>query len=363
VTGSMGSRLAYAVALVAVLGAMSWTSPLPDRVTDREIYERTAALRIVPDCTDLHCFRALVAWALGTLPGPSTFKWRAYAVVCNALAAVMVLQLCLTLGLAPRAAWIASLLSAFGFGALYTVYDAYTSDPLMYLIGPLMTNELLRARLASAGVIGAIGVFAKEFAAAPLFLFAIAQAIARRWPDALRTLAAANAVFIVWATFHLTMIIAFNYGYGGTTSNRFLSGAGIGPWLQEQSWRGIVSAMFNEFGALYVLAPAGFLLAPPTLRRLAIAAAPIALVLCYVQQPDRALWNFHFLVSPLAAIALDRASLVLAGLTIAAFAFANLRVGAQLPFIPAARFALGLSVVFALAVVVQAFRPALVKTA
>jgi hypothetical protein len=242
------------------------------------------------------------------------------------------------------------------------VYDAYTSDPLMYLLGPLITNELLRARLAVATVIGAIGVFAKEFAAAPLFLFAIAQAMGRRWPDALRTLAAANAVFIVWAIFHLTMIIGFNYGYGGTTSNRFLSGAGIGPWLQEQSWRGIVSAMFNEFGALYVLAPAGFVLAPPTLRRLTIAAAPIALVLCYVQQPDRALWNFHFLVSPLAAIALERASLVLAGVTIATFAFANLRVGAQLPFIPAARFALGLSVVCALAVVVQAFRPAVVKT-
>ena len=50
--------------------------PLPDRVTDRDIYERTATYRVVPDCNDLHCFRALVAWTLGVVPGPSTLKWR-----------------------------------------------------------------------------------------------------------------------------------------------------------------------------------------------------------------------------------------------------------------------------------------------
>ena len=121
---------------------------------------------MVPDCNDLHCFRALVAWTLGTLPGPSTIKWRSYAVACNAVAAVMVLQLCLTFGLSARAAWTASILSALGFGALYTLHDAYTSDPLMYALGPLMTNELLRGRRFVAAAIGTIGVFAKEFAAA-----------------------------------------------------------------------------------------------------------------------------------------------------------------------------------------------------
>jgi hypothetical protein len=354
----MASRLVHAAALVIVLSAIAWLSPLPDHVTDRDIYEGTAAFRIVPDCADLHCFRVLVAWTLGSLPGPSMLRWRSYAVVCNAAAGVMVLQLCLTLGLSWRTAWTASILSALGFGSLYTLHDAYTSDPLMYALGPLMTNELLRARLAVAGVIGAVGVFAKEFAAAPLFMFSLYEALERRWPAALRTLATANAVLIIWAVFHLTMIIRFNYGYGGTTSNRFLSGGGLGPWLQEQSPRGILSAMFNEFGALYVLAPAGFLFAPAPLRRLAMVAAPVALVLCYVQQPDRALWNFHYLVAPLAALALERAPLALAGFAVAAFAFANLRVGAQLEMVPAARFALGLSVVCAVAVVVQAFRPA-----
>jgi hypothetical protein len=355
----MPRTAALGAGILVVLAALAWMSPQPDRVTDRDIYEATAAKRIVVDCNDLHCFRALVAWTLGALPGPSTFKWRSYAVICNAAAAVMVLQLCLTLGLGERTAWMAALISALGFGSLYTLHDAFTSDPLMYLLGPLMTNELLRGRLAVAGALGAVGVFAKEFAAAPLFLFTLYDASLQRWTSALRTFATANAVFIVWAIFHLTMIIRFNYGYGGTTSTRFLSGGGLGPWLQEQSVRGIVSAMFNEFGALYVLAPAGFVLAPPALRRLAIVAAPLALVFCYVQQPDRALWNFHFLVAPLGALPLERASRALAVLTLAVFAFANLRVGAQLPFVPAARFALGLSLALAAAVVVQAFGPAL----
>jgi len=354
----MARTIAYFALLVFLLGVIAWLSPLPDRVTDRRIYENTAVQGVVPDCTDLHCFRALVAWTLGALPGPSTLKWRSYAVVCDAAAALLVFQLSLTFGLGERTAWTASIVSALGFGSLYTVHDAYTSDPLMYFIGPLMTNELLRARLAVATLVGALGVFAKEFAAAPLFMFSLYEALQRRWPAALRTLASANAVFIVWAAFHLTMIIGFNYGYGGTTSSRFLSGGGIGPWLQEQSVRGILSAMFNEFGPLYLLAPVGFLFAPSTLRRLTIVAAPVALVLCYVQQPDRALWNFHYLVSPLSAIALGRARGVIAGLIVTAFAVANLRVGAQLTVVPAARFALTVSVVLAIAVVVQAFRPA-----
>ncbi|HUK34356.1 MAG TPA: hypothetical protein VLV86_10615 [Vicinamibacterales bacterium] len=352
-------QLGYAAVLAVVLGAIATMSPLPDRVTDRAIYERTAAVGVVPDCNDLHCFRALVAWTLGMVPAPSVLKWRAYSVACNAAAAVFVLQLGLTFGLSERAAWTASLLSALGFGALYTLHDAYTSDPLMYAIGPLMMNELLRGRYVVAGAIGTVGGLAKEFAVAPLFLFSMYEAVERRWPSALRTLVAANTAFIVWALFHLTMIIRFNYGYGGTTSTRFLSGGGVGPWLEEQSLRGVLSAMFNEFGALYVLAPLGFARAPQALRRLTVVAAPIAAVLCYVQQPDRALWNFHFLVTPLAAVALDRAPLVLASLTVGAFVVANLRVGAQLMFVPAARFALAASVVLAAAVIGQSFRPAL----
>jgi hypothetical protein len=99
----------------------------------------------------------------------------------------------------------------------------------------------------------------------------------------------------------------------------------------------------------------GLLLAPRPLRRQTLAAAPAALVFAYVQQPDRALWNFHYLVVPLAAIVLDLAPGVLAWMTVVAFALANVRVGAQLPM-PAARFALGCSVLLAIAGIAFAVR-------
>ena len=56
-----------AASLVSLL-LIAWASPEPNRVTDREIYERTAAQVIVPDCSDLQCFRVLVPWVLGRLP-------------------------------------------------------------------------------------------------------------------------------------------------------------------------------------------------------------------------------------------------------------------------------------------------------
>ena len=114
---------AYFEACAVALGCIAAMSPAPDRVTDRDVYEATATRRIVPDCGDLHCFRVLVPWILGPLPGASILKWKAYAVVCNAATAVAVFIWSLSLGLSRRAAWMASVASAFGFGSLYTRHD------------------------------------------------------------------------------------------------------------------------------------------------------------------------------------------------------------------------------------------------
>jgi hypothetical protein len=92
------------------------------------------------------------------------------------------------------------------------------------------------------------------------------------------------------------------------------------------------------------------------LRHFAVASLPVAALFAYVQQPDRALWNFHFIVTPLAALVLERVPGVLAWTTIAMFAFANLRIGAQLPWVPAARFALLLSMVGGLIAAALAWR-------
>jgi hypothetical protein len=339
-----------ALALIAAL------SPAPDRITDRDIYEAAAARTILPDCTDLHCFRVLVPWVLGTLPAVDG-KWKMYAVVCNAGAAVALFQLCLACGFRRRAAWLAAVSAAFGFGSLYTLHDPHTSDPLMYLLGPVMTTELVRGRIELAAVIGAAGVLAKEIAAVPLFVFFGSAVLERRWLLAGRALASAMFVFIVWTALQLTLMLRFNYGYGDSASTQLLSGGNLLPWMSRQSGRGALVAVFNEYGAMYLLAPVGLIwFASPLLRRLALAAIPPALLFAYVQQPDRALWNFHYLMLPFGALLLNRVEPALAWSTVGAFAVANLRVGAQLPFVPGARWALGCSIVLALSSIALAFR-------
>jgi hypothetical protein len=75
-----------------------------------------------------------------------------------------------------------------------------------------------------------------------------------------------------------------------------------------------------------------------------------------VQQPDRALWNFHYLVTPFAALVLDRVPAALAWTTVALFAVGNLRVGAQLPMAAAGRAAIVGSALLAIAGIVMVWR-------
>ena len=193
----MSRALLFAVS-VALLGAIAFASPTPDRVTDRGVYEATAAMRIVPDCSDLHCFRALVPWIIGVVPGASTGAWKAYAAICNALSGVAVLALAPLLGLSSRVAWFAAIASTIGFGSLYTLHDPYTSDPLMFAIAPVILGAGLAGRIRWAAALAAVGVVAKEFAAAPLYLVAAYDAVGRRWRDACRAIAGANVALIVW---------------------------------------------------------------------------------------------------------------------------------------------------------------------
>src|SRR4029079_18498732 len=140
--------------------------------------------------TDIHCFRVLVAAVLEHLPGPGPVKWKTYAVLANAGAPPAGAQFCLLLGLSVPAAVAASWISALGSGSLYSLFDSYTSDPLMYLIGPLVAIAVWQGRIGRAGVISGIGVFAKEFAAAPLWIFAIMAALERRRRTAWQLVAA-----------------------------------------------------------------------------------------------------------------------------------------------------------------------------
>jgi hypothetical protein len=297
-----------------------------------------------------------VPWTIGALPGNWLFKWKAYAVLCNAAAAIAVFDLCLVFGLTRRGSIIAGALTAFGFGSFESIWQPYRSDPLMFWWSPIVMRWALEDRMAAAGLLACVGVFAKEFIVVPLGLAGLADARDGRWGRAFRAAAAGAIAFCVWLGLQAFLRTRFGYTFGHNLSPRFLEGSYLFFWLGQMSPRGALSAMFNEFGPIWLLIPLGWLAAPPELRRVCIAGLPIAAVYAYVQQPDRALWNFHFLASPLAALVLDSMSTAFISVFVAVYACAYLKVGAEVSFMPQGRYAYAVGLVLALTAAVKFLR-------
>jgi hypothetical protein len=161
--------LAFAIAL-AVVGFISSRVQLPDN----RFYLQASERMINPGCAEIHCFRVLVPWTIGVLPGNEIVKWKAYAVLANAGAALAVFDLCLFFGLTRRASIVAGALSAFGFSSFGTIWQPYQSDPLMFWWAPIVMRWALEDRMAAAGLLASVGVFAKEFIVVPLGIAGIA---------------------------------------------------------------------------------------------------------------------------------------------------------------------------------------------
>jgi hypothetical protein len=349
------ARVAAYLLLVAVLSVVAVVSSRL-RLPDTFFYTNAADRGIVPGCAEIHCFRILVPWTIGALPGPSLVKWKGYGVLCNAAAAIAIFDLALLFGLSKRASMIAGGLTVFGFGSFYTLFEPYTSDPVMFWLTPVVLRLALEDRAARASAIACVGVFAKEFIVVPIAIVGAADMVFGRWRRAFRLAAAGAAAFMVWLALNLFLRSAFGYTYGTNKSPRLLGGSYLFFWLNQMSPRGAASAMFNEFGAEWLLIPFGWLSAPRKLRELMVAALPLACIFSYVQQPDRALWNFHFLTSPLAALVLEPLPNAFVAAFLAVFAFANLKVGAQVSFIPPARYAFAVGLVLAVVAIVVYLR-------
>jgi len=329
------------VVIAGVLGAVAAYAPPPSWLTDRDTYDRIGRELIIPGCSELHCFRVLVPWLLGSLPGAALVKWKTFAVLCEAGAAVAMGLLCVRFGLSRRTAVMVAWMTAFGQGSLYALFDPHSADPLMHLLAPVLTVLLFEERLVLAAVLAGVGVFAKEFAAVPLWLVAVAHALQNRWALARRVGGAAIAVTVVWAAWHIVLQQTYAYDYGGSRAVDPLGGSYVVFWLLSLSPRLVAISIFIVFGAAYILWPFGLRSSHIELRRLTFAAAPVVLIFCALQQPDRALWNFAFLVLPAGGMVLERVPSALGWSVIATFALANLRLGAQLgAAAPMARIAL-----------------------
>lgn len=318
------------IAIALLLGTIAWAARAPAS-SDRDMYQQIGRQVIVLDCHDVHCYRVLVAVVLEHLPGPSLFKWKAYAVLVDAAAALAVGRLCMVLGLSARLALLATWIAAVGFGPLQAVFDPYTSDPLMYLLGPVMMAELLENRLGRASLLGSIGVLAKEFAAVPLWIFTLMAALQRRSDVATRALLGALAATLVWLALQTSLMTLYNYSYGGNPSVNLLGGGYLAVWVRAVGWPRALFYLFTTFGPLYLLMAAGLVRAGRTLRLLALCSLPAIVAFAYVQQPDRSLWNFQFVVIPIAVLILDVLPGWLCGVFVVSYGAANLRLGEPQP--------------------------------
>jgi len=319
-------------AIALLLGAVAIVAPAP-RSADSDIYQKIGRHVVVIDCADIHCFRILIAPIVEHLPGLSLAKWRTYAVVTNAAAALALGRLCFVLGLSSRAAAFATWISAFGLGPFQSIFDPYTSDPLMYMLGPLLVADLVRDRIGRAALVASVGVLAKEFAAAPLWMFALVSALRRRWQTAARVALAASTATLVWLTLQTVLMTLYNYTYGGNKSVNLLAGSYFVVWLSAVGWPRAVAYLLMAFGPLFVLMAVGLVRAGRTCRLLALSSLPAVIIFAYVQQPDRALWNFHFVVIPLAVLVLQELPDTLCWAFVVAFGLANLRLGESQPAI------------------------------
>ncbi|MGH9384938.1 MAG: hypothetical protein ACRD2N_11690 [Vicinamibacterales bacterium] len=344
----MNNRALTAVTLIGALSVVAWLSPMPSHLTDADVYTQMSRDWFIPGCDDLQCFRVLVPWMLGLLPGPLLLKWKGFAVLCEAGAGLAMGAWALRTGASARSATQVTWMTAFGSGALYTLFDPYTSDALMHLLGPALMLLLFDSRLGFATVVAGVGILAKEFAAVPLIVATLIWFQDRR-PSQWRPAALASLIVIAWwAAWQVFTRVGYGYSPGGNPSARLLSGGFIAYWATHIDPGLAVSAIAMALGALWVLWPLGAVRGPRLVRQLSLAGLPCLLLWCYVQQPDRALWNFAFVIMPAAAVILGALSPVLAWSIVGAHTLVNLRVGAQLSSVPPARFAFIIAIGLAL---------------
>ena len=201
-------------------------------------------------------------------------------------------------------------------------------------------------------------MLAKEFAALPLAISAATRAIQQRWPEMRKLTMAAAGVIALWAVWQLFARTQLHYVTGPTYSADLGKGGYVAFWLITLSTTLVLTLIALVFGGLWLLWPAGLYFGPRELRQLTFASIPAMLVLNAVQQPDRALWNFAFLVMPAAALVLDRVPAAWGWILVAIQALISVRFGAQLLMLPSAKLSLPAAIVVAAAIVWRARGPA-----
>ena len=91
---------------------------------------------------------------------------------------------------------------------------------------------VVQDRIALAATVGAVGVFAKEFAAAPLWIGVGYAILVHRRDLFWRCSAAAVTATLIWVALQIALILRFNYSYGGSASALVFEGGNFTRWFR-----------------------------------------------------------------------------------------------------------------------------------
>jgi len=302
------------LALLLLNGALSAVTPLmapaEPRFTDRGAYEHVGKDPFAPNCgVTIYCYRVLVPALLEQVPIEPDTRWRTYRWAANTAAGAVIAgaSAAVVTGASPLVVGVlVTVIVQTSFGFAFTAYDPYSAEPMVYLLLAVLTWCWFSQRWFVALAIGMAGVFAKETVALMSGALALAALVARRhgWRLWIAQAAAAGATLLL---FHWIMDTYWGWGMSSNAAAKLSQGSWLALWWNNNpGWLRKLTFLFMPFGFAWLYAAAGYRLAPPPLRHLAIGAALPFLALNYLQNPERALSNLFFVVAPLAAVLLAR---------------------------------------------------------
>ncbi len=332
----VGLILAFNAALALL---MMSAAPAQPKMTDRNDYDYNGKTPFQALCPNsIYCYRVLVPMLLERIPADPELRWRGHQWVTHTLTGSIVAALSASFA----SPFIASVVLQTSYAFTFTAYDPYTPDPLIFLIAALVLYCWNQDRALAVSLMAAVGVFAKETTALIMSAPALAILIARDRHNKLRWLLPAAIAWSVLLGFHWYMDTYAGWGIARNPASNFATGSWLAIWWKNNpSLAHKALIVFSPFGFAWLFALLGYRHAPLAIRQLTLGAIPPLLALVYVQTPERALGNAFFIVVPLAAAFLARASAPAAWAAVITNGLLTARIGLSTEWLPGTTVLLG----------------------
>lgn len=324
---------------VLALTIQSIAPPQPQQ-SDREKYEYAGAHPLEPDCPRpwvLYCYRVLVPATLEMIPAAAEARWRAYRWAATTVAGTVTALTAATIAAAPRAAFVAAILVQSSYGFAFTGLDPYSADPAVFALLAVLAWCWARNRWLLAGLLGVVGIFAKETVVLMSAATALAALLPARRHGWRGWVAQAAFVLAVLIAYRWVMQSVWRWSAGESASllqRDLIQGGWLSLWIEGNTPAAMAFLLFATFGFSWWFALIGFRDAPTEIRHLAIGSGLPFLALNYVQNPERALGNLFFVVIPLAAAALSRGPAAVAFAAAVLNALITARAGTASEWLP-----------------------------